>query len=180
MGKRPSKSQLKWKDVKAKLAGFDHAGLLCLVQDLYAAHKDNRTFLHARLGLGEEVLNPYKETIDRWLWPDVFRNQNTSVAKAKQAIADYKKAVGDPAGLGELMVHYCETAAGFCVEFGNDDLSYLRSLVLVFEQAIATADILPADRRDALLARLDQVREISQKLGYGVGASLDDAFAEYS
>jgi hypothetical protein len=27
-------------------------------------------------------------------------------AKAKQAIADYKKAVGDPAGVAELMVYF--------------------------------------------------------------------------
>ena len=38
-----------------------------LIQDLYAAHKDNQTFLHTRFGLGEDVLKPYKETLDRWL-----------------------------------------------------------------------------------------------------------------
>ncbi len=104
-----------WTDVKAKLAGFDRPGLLGLIQDLYAAHKDNRAFLHARFGLTEDVLEPYKETIDRWLWPDVFRNQDTSVSKAKQAISDYKKAVGEPEGLVELMVFYCERSAGFFV-----------------------------------------------------------------
>jgi hypothetical protein len=52
-----------------KLAGFDQKGLLGLVQDLYAASKDNQAFLHARFGVGEDVLQPYKETIDRWRWP---------------------------------------------------------------------------------------------------------------
>ena len=33
-----------WSDVKAQLAGFDRAGLLGLVQDLYAASKDNKFF----------------------------------------------------------------------------------------------------------------------------------------
>jgi hypothetical protein len=61
---------------------------MSLVQNLYAAHKENRAFLHARLGLGDEALQPYKKTIDRWLWPDVFRRQQTSVSKAKQAISD--------------------------------------------------------------------------------------------
>ena len=28
--------------------------------------------LHARFGLGEDVLEPYKKTIDRWLWPTRF------------------------------------------------------------------------------------------------------------
>ena len=63
-----------------------------LIQDLYTAHKDNQTFLHTRFGLGEDVLKPYKETLDRWLWPDVLRNQDISVAKAKQAISSYRKA----------------------------------------------------------------------------------------
>src|ERR1700686_3019803 len=77
MIKRQSKSEPKWTDVKAKLASFDRAGLLGLVQDLYAAHPDNRTFLHTRFGLGEDVLEPYKQTIDRWLWPDAFRKQDS-------------------------------------------------------------------------------------------------------
>src|SRR5437660_842955 len=102
MGRRQSKSQPTWTDVKAKLACFDHTKLVGLLQDLYAAHKDNQTFLHARFGLGDDVLKPYKQTIDRWLWPDVLRHQDTSVAKAKQAIANYRKAVGEPPGLAEL------------------------------------------------------------------------------
>jgi len=80
--------------------------------------KDNQTFLHARFGLGDDVLKPYKTTIDRWLWPDMFKNQDTSVSKAKKAISDYKKAIGQPEGLAELMVIYCERAAGF----SDDDL----------------------------------------------------------
>ena len=32
---------------------------MSLIQDLNAAHKDNRTFLHTRFGLGEDVLKPY-------------------------------------------------------------------------------------------------------------------------
>jgi len=96
MPRRQEGSQPTWTDVKAKLTSFDRLGLLGLIQDLYAAHKDNQTFLHARFGLGEDVLKPYKETIDRWLWPDVLRNQDTSVVKAKQAISSYKKAVCGP------------------------------------------------------------------------------------
>lgn len=86
------KANISWIDVKAKLADLDRAGLLSLVQDLYTASKDNQAFLHARLHLGDDVLKPYKATIARWLWPDVFKNQDASVAKAKKAIADYKKA----------------------------------------------------------------------------------------
>ncbi|MFZ0707421.1 MAG: hypothetical protein WAM71_17610 [Candidatus Korobacteraceae bacterium] len=68
MAKHQSKSQPTWVDVKVKLAIFDRAALLELIHHLYAAHKDNQAFLHARFGLGQDVLEPYKKTIDRWLW----------------------------------------------------------------------------------------------------------------
>jgi hypothetical protein len=172
MIRRQSKSPT-WIEVKAGLMRFDRTGLLGLVHDLYAAHKDNQTFLHARLGLGEDVLEPYKQTIDRWLWPDVFRKQDTSVAKAKQAISDYKKAVGEPAGLAELMVFYCEQAAGFCSDVGNEDEAYFAALVRIFEQALTVTNTLPPNARDALVARLDRVSEISQQFGYGVCDDMD-------
>ena len=88
MYQRQSKSQPRWTDVKAKLTSFDRPALLSLIQDLYSAHKDNQTFLHTRFGLGEDMLRPYKETIDRWLWPDAFSRQVPSVLKAKQAISN--------------------------------------------------------------------------------------------
>ena len=96
MAAKPKKAAPSWSDVKARLAEFDRTALLGLVQDLYAASKDNQAFLHARFGLGGGVLDPYKATIDRWLWPDVYRNQDVSVSKAKRAITDYKKASGRP------------------------------------------------------------------------------------
>src|SRR5213592_384958 len=66
MAKRQPKPQPTWADVKAKLAAFDRTGLLELIHHLYAAHNDNQAFLHARFGLGQDVLEPYKKTIDRW------------------------------------------------------------------------------------------------------------------
>jgi hypothetical protein len=57
-------------------------------------------------------LEPFK-AIKRWLWPDVLKDQSTSVSRAKKAIADYKAATGQSEGLAELMVFYCECAAGF-------------------------------------------------------------------
>jgi len=175
-----SKSQPTWRDVKAGLESFDRTALLSLVHDLYVADKDNQTFLHARLGLGEDVLKSYKQTIARWLWPDVIRNQDASVAKARQAISHYKKAVGEPTGLAELMVFYCEQAAGFCGDIGYQEESYFSSLVRMFEQALTIANRLPANTRHALLARLDRVRNISHKFGYGVGDDMDFLLARYT
>ena len=178
MAKRESKSRATWTDVKARLADFDRAGLLGLVHELYASHEDNRAFLHARFGLGD-ILKPYKKIIDRWMWPDVLRGQDTSVSKAKQAISDYKKAVGDSAGLAELMVFYCEQAAGFCDDVGYQDEAHFDAMVRMFEQAIKLAATLLPGVRDILLARLDRVRRLGHRFGYGVGDSMDSLFTKY-
>jgi len=61
MNRRQSKSQPRWTDVKAKLTGFDRPALLGLIQDLYSAHKDNQTFLHARFGLARICFAPTKK-----------------------------------------------------------------------------------------------------------------------
>jgi hypothetical protein len=150
-----------------------------LIQDLYAAHKDNQTFLHTRFGLGQDVLKPYKETLDRWLWPDGLRNQDTSVAKAKQAISSYRKAIGEPAGLAELMVFYCESAAGFSNDVGYQDEGYFDALVHMFEQALKVTRQLSTGDRDALIVRLNRVRTISHNLGYGVGDAMDSLLLNY-
>ena len=180
MANRQPRSQPAWTDVKAKLASFDRRGLLGLIQDLYAASRDNRAFLHTRFGLGEDVLKPYKETLDRWLWPDALRNEDTSVAKAKQAISSYRKAVGDAAGLADLMVFYCECAAGFCNDLGYQDEVFFDALVRMFEQALKVIGKLPAQDRDAWIARLDRVRTISHNFGYGVGDDMDSLLTRHS
>ena len=180
MAKRKQKSQPTWTDVKAKLADFDRAALLGLIQSLYAAHKENQTFLHARFGLAEDVLEPHKKTIDRWLWPDVFRRQDTSVSQAKRAISDYKKAVGDPEGLAELMVFYCERSAGFSSDIASDDEGYFNALVRMFEQALKIVNALSVERRDELVTRLDSVRVISRNIGYGVEDDMDFLMSKFT
>ena len=173
------KSSASWSEVKAKLAQFDRAGLLGLLHDLYAASNDNQAFLHARFALGGDVLIPYKATIDRWLWPDMFKNQDISVTKAKTAIADFKKANGRSDGLAELMVFYCERAAAFARDVGLQDEGYFNALVRMFERALNVIESLPEVGRPALVARLDSVRRQSHHLGYGVGDELDERFARY-
>lgn len=169
-----------WSDVKTKLVDFDRAGLLGLLQDLYAANKDNQAFLHARLSLGDDVLKPYKLIIDRWLWPDLSRNQDTSVAQAKKPIADYRRVIGQTEGLAELMVFYCERAAGFSMDVGLQDEGYFDSLVRMFEQALKVVVSLPRTQCDLMWDRLDEVRNICHNFGYGVGDDMDGLLAEYA
>lgn len=173
------KSKPTWADLKTKLAGFDRACLLGVLQDLYAADEGNRAFLHARFGLGEDPLQPYKKTIDRWLWLDVLRGQQTSVSRAKGAIAKYEKALGDPEGVTELLVFYCERAAGFCEDADHRDAAYLDAIVRVFEGALKAAANLTGNVQSDLLSRLDCVRSIGRQLGNGVGEEMNVLLSKF-
>ena len=175
--KKTSKATPNWSDVKARLADFDRAGLLGLVQDLYAASKDNKAFLHTRFGLGDEPLEPYKDVIIRWINPPDFRNP-ISVAKAKKAISDYKKALGRPEGLAELTVFYCEEVFDFLAGCGMDDEGFFDALVRMFDQALKYVLALPAAQQATFIARLNRVRHLGQNIGWGVGEDFDHLWSE--
>jgi len=74
--------------------------------------------------------------------PPDFRNP-ISVSKAKKAISDYKKALGQPDGLAELTVFYCEEVFVFLASCGMDDEGFHDALVRMFEQALKYVLALP-------------------------------------
>jgi len=160
-------------DVMARLHGFSHDGLVALIHDLYLANKDNRVFLHTRFALDGDALEPYKRTIDRRIFPDIFRNApHHSVSKAKAAISDYKKATGDVTGLVGLMVFYCERAASFSSEVALDDTGYHDALVRMFGRALDAIPGLPGRECIVMLARLNEVWEICEDVGFGVAEDM--------
>lgn len=178
--KKLSKTKLTWSDLKRQLANLDPPELLSLIQDLYAASKENQAFLHARFFLGEDVLEPYKATIKRWVCPDITRDQDTSIAKAKKAISDYKKAIGRPEGIAELIVFYCESCTNLLCECGMDDESYFNTLIRIFEQALKEIRNLEPKQQKVLLERLDCVRQEGHNWGFGdYGDDMDNLMGKY-
>lgn len=167
------KSQPSWSDVKRQLTALDRAALLSLVGELYRFSKDNQVFFHARLQLGDDPLSPYKDTIARWIYPDLFKNQEFSVAKAKKAISDYRKAVGDKTGLLELMTLYCEEAAAFATDIALDDEGFYDALVRMFEEALKTIKEVPPEQGARFFARLQHVGRVCSQVGYGVGDDME-------
>ena len=146
-----------WSDVKTALLDFDRAGLRGLVQDLYSASKDNRAFLHARLGLGHDQLRPFKADISRWISPDLMKSQPISVSKAKKAIADYKKAIGRAEGMAELSIFYCDEAFGFLESCSTEDESYFAALIGMYGRSLEFVSSLPPAGRTTYLERLDKL-----------------------
>lgn len=167
-----------WRDVKAELEQFDRAGLLGLLKDLHGVSRDNQAFLHVRLGLGAHPLEPYKKAISRWIAPDVMKDQRVSVAKAKKAIADYRKAIDRPQGVAELSVFYCEEAMGLLSWCGMDDEGYYLALVRMFEQALRAIACLPTAERAHFYGRLDPLKSKAGNLGWGVGDAFDQLWRD--
>jgi hypothetical protein len=102
-----------------------------------------------------------------------FRGQETSVSRAKRAITDYKKAIGDPEGPAELTVFYCERAldsVGMCA-IKMQHISVLSCACS--EQALNTTANLKTNVQSDLLTRLDRVRSIGHEFGYGVGDDME-------
>lgn len=168
-----------WTDLKRQLGDLERPALLGLIQDLYAASKNNQAFLHARFALGEDVLEPYKVTINRWICLDVMRNQDISVAKAKKAISDYKKAIDHPEGLAELTVFYCESCMNLLGYCGMDDEGYFNALVRMSEQALKAIVALKPNQQAFFVERLERIRRESHNWGWSVGDDMDDLMAEY-
>jgi len=156
--KQNSSGKPTWSKLKHSLSGLEQKELLALIRDLYGTSKDNQAFLHARFSLGNDSLAPYKTAISRWICPDVLRNQDYSVSKAKKAISNYRRAVGKPECLAELSVFYCESCADFLSYCGTDDEAYFNGMVRMYEQALKVIGQLQPDQQECFVERLEQVR----------------------
>ena len=167
-----------WKTVKAALQSFDRAGLLGLVQDLYGVDKVNKAFLHARLGLGSDQLAPYKAIISRWICPDLMKSEAVSISKAKRAIADYQKAIREPAGLAELSIFYCEEAFSLLESCAFEDERYFLALIRMYDQAVKRVLDLPIAERHGYAKRLGNLRSRARPIGWGMDDELNNIWYE--
>jgi hypothetical protein len=95
------------------------------------------------------------------------------VSKAKKAIADYKKAIGQPEGLIELSIFYCEEAFSFLESCGMDDESYVLALIRMYNQALRFVSNLPPYARTGYTDRLDKLRSRGRHVGWGVEDQLN-------
>ena len=163
-----------WADLRAFLLTFDRAGLQGLIRDLYAASKDNQAFLHTRLSLGCDQLEPYKTAISRSINPDLMKNRAVSVSKAKKAIADYNKAIGRPEGLAELSIFFCEEAFSFVEGCSFSDERYFVALIRMYQRSVNRVLSLPLAERRVYVDRLRKLRSRAKHVGWGVEDELND------
>jgi hypothetical protein len=135
---------------------------------------ENRAFLAARLGVGSDSLIQFKKIISRWIHPDLMKGQDVSVAKAKKAIADYRKAIGRPAGMAELCIFYCEETAQLVGDCGLEDEEDNSALVCTLEKSLTQAAELQTAERYKMLNRLDAVRVSLRGNDWGVSDAMNE------
>jgi len=165
-----------WSDVKLAAVDLNKKQLLKLVADLYRLSKENQAFFHARFGVGDDPLAPYKKTINECMCPDVYRNKPIQISKAKKAISNYSKAVGDPFGEIELMVFFVECGNKFTVDFGDIDEGFYDALNLMYQRAIQKVLSLPEEQRRDFKERLEKIMTSASGIGWGYYDMLSDDY----
>ncbi len=156
-----------WSDVKAAVLDLDQIQLLKLVADLYRFSKENQAFFHARFGVGDDPLAPYKKTIDACMYPDVERNKPIQISKAKKAITSYSKAVGDPLGEIDLMIFFVESGNSFTLSFGDIYEGFYDALNSMYRRAIEKVLSLPEEQQREFRDRLEEIMTSSSGIGWG-------------
>ena len=173
------KAKPSWVDVKAKLANLDHAGLIQLVADLYAAEKVNQSFLHARFSIGGDPLEIYKKRIHKALFPNVMgRNSDVKITDAKKAISEYQKASGLPGGMLELHLYFCEVAMDFSMDYGYASDGFFDAVYLQFKKAVEVSGKVSGEIKEDALDRLYDLFHIASNVGYGLGDDMENLLAE--
>jgi hypothetical protein len=175
---KPPKKKPSWSDVKSAIANFERSALIGLISDLYAYSTPNKNFMHARFSLGSDALKPYKKIIEDALFPDVMSNDDVEIATAKKAISDYGKAVGDPKGLLELMVHFVECGASFSLDVGYGDEDFFAALERMYEKAIKLLLTLDEATIDDYYDRFEGLVISTSDIGWGFHDTLGDIFYE--
>jgi hypothetical protein len=107
-----------------------------------------------------------------------MRSQSVSISKAKKAIADYKKAIGEPAGLAELSIFCCEEALSFLESCAFEDERYNVALIHTYDQAVKRVSDLPVAERQGYATRLGNLRPRAMSVGWGIDAELDSIWHE--
>ena len=165
-------------DLKPAIATMGKRQLISLVSDLYCLSQENQAFLHARLRLGDNILGPYKTAIEPCMYPDVYKNKPVQISKAKKAISNYSKAVGDPRGEAELMTFFVECGNSFTVDFGDIDEAFYDALNRMYRRAIDRVLTLPKEERGEFQSRLKAIMTSSSNIGWGYHDALCDDYCE--
>lgn len=173
-----AKRKISRRNIKARLAETEREALTALVADLYELAEENRAFIDARLRLTADPLAPFRERIKGALYPDPVSRQPIRLAAGRKALRDYRRAVGDPEGILDLLVYYVECGTRFTVEYGDTYEQFYSSLESVFDEAVTKLESADPEMVERFLPRLRVVVQSASRVGWGYYDYLTDRLAE--
>jgi hypothetical protein len=174
---KKTNKNIPWNTVKESLANKDSKELLLLVKDLYSLNQDNKTFIQTKYSLIDPI-KPYKEIIEQSLYPDPIANDPISLSNGRKAISRYRKAVGDPNGILELMVYYVECGNQLTVEYGDIDEKFYNSLESMFVDVLEILSKCEQETVNNYLPRLRILVDKAKGIGWGYYDNMSDYLFE--
>jgi hypothetical protein len=163
-----------WSEVKASLSGFDRAGLLGVIRNLYEANAANRRFLHARFGPTASALEEYRNLVQAAVFPPPLGQRPVRLREASAAIAEYQRSTGDLGGVVDLLLTFIEAGTDQAADLGYGDDAYFETLERKVRDVVAALDTLPDSARGEATARLVRLAKYHDDLGWGYGDFLGD------
>ena len=163
------------KDVRRMLAGRSSKDLLALIGELYRRDAGNRHFIHAQCAVGDAI-GAYKQIIEEHLCPDPMSSQEFSLAAARKAISDYRRAQGDPASLLDLTIHYVECGTRCTLDYGDMWEAFYNSMESMFRKAVGMVEKSDPETQATFLPRLAELVRATQGVGWGYHDELADIF----
>lgn len=169
-----------WSAIRARLATYDHAALLDVMQQMFAHSPEAQTFLASHV-LGQHdhtaTLDAYRQEIIDIFYPKGGPSweYGLDLPGAQRLIQTYRQSTLDIAGTLELMLTLLETGTRFTNDYGDIDEVFYLALAATLADL---SDLLqmPAGRpfypaiRDRLLAFHDEAADI----GWGYGDAVAD------
>ena len=171
-------SHANWKTIRSNVNELAHEGLVGLVKELYNLNAQNQTFLEARFGNQQNGLEEYKRIIEENICPNEPWKRDISLSAGRQAIRDYKKARGDPEGLIDLMIFYCECGVFFTNKFVDICKRFYTSMESMYEEALKLLKQ-HSQCQELFLTRIQLIVNNTRSIGWGFHDALSDMFGEY-
>jgi hypothetical protein len=169
-----------WSAIRARLATYDHAALLDVLQQMFAHSPEAQTFLASHV-LGQSdhaaTLDAYRQDIIDIFYPagGPSWEYGLDLPGAQRLIQIYRQATLDIAGTLELMLTLVETGTRFTNDYGDIDEVYYLALAATLADL---SDLLqmPAGRPfyPAIRERLLAINDAAADIGWGYGDAVAD------
>lgn len=172
------KTQPTWTDVKSVLAQMRREELISTIDALYKLRKENKQFLHTRFKLGENALDEYKQKISKGVNPSSVKTK-ISFKNARQALSDYKNAIGDPEGLAELMVFYCQECTEYIRQYGVWE-QYADATVNIWFDTLKHITKLSPAKQLHYWKKLESALIRMGDVGWGVNDCINEFMSEFA